>query len=193
MMKFYNKVFPSSYHELITYYPRFYRDVLEMDAILRAEGWLIDGIEAGIERVFYNCFIKTADEETISKLEQFIGIEVTEGSTLEDRRNAVMSYFVGFGKVSATSIKELLSVYTSDPIDIIFEPADEAKNNRLDISINRNTPEGFSVLDVMKTLARRLPAHIWYQVDVKHTINSNLYLGSAYVTVKHVTLTSEEI
>ena len=45
-MKFYNKVFPSSYHELITFYPRFYRDVLEMDAILRAEGWLIDGIEA---------------------------------------------------------------------------------------------------------------------------------------------------
>ena len=41
MMKFYNKVFPSSYHELITFYPRFYRDVLEMDAILRRKDGLL--------------------------------------------------------------------------------------------------------------------------------------------------------
>lgn len=41
-MRFYGNQFGSSYEELISYYPRYYRDVLEMVAILNAQGKLLD-------------------------------------------------------------------------------------------------------------------------------------------------------
>ena len=39
--------FPSAYEELKTFYPVFYRDVFEMDAIWRAAGGGLDEIEDG--------------------------------------------------------------------------------------------------------------------------------------------------
>ena len=43
-MKFYDKYYTSNYEELITYYPRFYRDVFEMVEILKAHGRIADGM-----------------------------------------------------------------------------------------------------------------------------------------------------
>ena len=51
---FYNKYYPNNYEELISYYPKFYREVFEMRAILEAEGSLADDMEDNIERVFDN-------------------------------------------------------------------------------------------------------------------------------------------
>ena len=49
-MKFYDKYYTSNYEELITYYPRFYRDVFEMVEILKAHGRIADGMEDNIEQ-----------------------------------------------------------------------------------------------------------------------------------------------
>lgn len=73
-MKFYEKHFENNFEELITYYPRFYRDVYEMVEILKAHGSIADGLEADIERTYLNSFIDYADEETITKLERFLMI-----------------------------------------------------------------------------------------------------------------------
>lgn len=49
-MRFYGNQFGSSYEELISYYPRYYRNVLEMVAILNAQGKLLDDAKAQIEQ-----------------------------------------------------------------------------------------------------------------------------------------------
>lgn len=64
-MKFYDKYFKSNYEELITYYPRYYRDVFEMVEILKAEGRIADELEAHIEQAYLNNFVLTADLETV--------------------------------------------------------------------------------------------------------------------------------
>ena len=56
-MKFYEKYYASNYEELITYYPRFYRDVFEMVEILKAYGRIADNLENNIEQIFFNSFI----------------------------------------------------------------------------------------------------------------------------------------
>ena len=66
-MKFYDKYYTSNYEELITYYPRFYRDVFEMVEILKAHGRIADGMEDNIEQAYLNGFIDYADEATIAK------------------------------------------------------------------------------------------------------------------------------
>ena len=93
-MRLYQKYFPGNYDELITYYPKFYRDVLEMRAILEAHGAVLDELEDNIELVFFNNFIDTADEQTISDLEKFLDIKLNRSRSLEVRRRFVKSFFV---------------------------------------------------------------------------------------------------
>ena len=130
-MKFYDKYYENNFEELITYYPRFYRDVFEMVEILKAHGGIADELEANIEQTYLNSFIDYADEDTIEQLEKFLNIGLNKSRTLEERRRLVKSYFVGFGKVSASMLAEMIKRYTGASVDIKFEPFDEEGNNML--------------------------------------------------------------
>lgn len=135
-MKFYDKYYENNFEELITYYPRFYRDVFEMVEILKAHGGIADELEANIEQTYLNSFIDYADEDTIEQLEKFLNIGLNKSRTLEERRRLVKSYFVGFGKVSASMLAEMIKSYTGASVDIKFEPFDEEATTCF-ISISR--------------------------------------------------------
>ena len=117
-LSFYEKAFANNYEELITYYPAFYQQVYEMQEILKAQGKLADGVEAGIERAYLNNFIDYADAETIGNLETFLRLEHNRTKELEMRRRIVKAHFIGNGKMSATLIKSMLQAYTEAEVDI---------------------------------------------------------------------------
>ena len=98
-MKFYNRYYTGSYEELLTYYPRFYRDVFEMVEILKAFGRVADGLEAGVERVFLNSFILTADAETVKEWEGILHITYAEQLTLDQRKRVVIGRLCGNGHI----------------------------------------------------------------------------------------------
>lgn len=165
-MKFYDKYFKNNYEELITYYPRFYREVFEMVEILKAHGRIADELEDNIEQTFLNCFIDYADERIIRKLEAFLGIEINNSRTLEERRRLVKSYFVGYGKVSASLICQMIGAYTNTPVSCKFEPFDEEGNNLLYIDFLRRGKETIYMSDILTLLSRKLPAHIEYRAEL---------------------------
>ena len=49
-MRLFNKYYANNYEELITYYPRFYRDVFEMVEILKAHGRIEVELEENMSR-----------------------------------------------------------------------------------------------------------------------------------------------
>lgn len=170
----YNKYFKNNYEELITYYPKYYRDVFEMRAILETEGKLADDIEYNIERVFNNCFIDTADESTIRRLEMFLNIGVQASKTLEERRQFVKAHFIGMGKTSASTLVNMIRSYTGGDAVITFEPFDEEGNNCLFIDLPYS--QGTLYADDIKTiLTKMLPAHITYRIRLKMEISTGLY------------------
>lgn len=165
-MKFYEKYYASNYEELITYYPRFYRDVFEMVEILKAHGRIADGMEENIEQAFLNGFIDYADETAIEKLEKFLEIGLNKNRTLEERRRLVKSYFVGFGKLSASLICQMIGAYTNAPVSCRFEPFDEEGNNLLYIDFQRSGNETIYMSDILTLLSKKLPAHIAYRPEI---------------------------
>ena len=86
--------FPSAYEELKTFYPVFYRDVFEMDAIWRAAGGGLDEIEDGVDAVVNNNFVSLMDTDALAQMETFLGIPLNQKRTLEARRKLVASYFI---------------------------------------------------------------------------------------------------
>ena len=159
-MRFYEKYFASNYDELITYYPQFYRDVLEMRAILEAHGAVIDALEDNIERTFFNSFIDTADEQTITELERFLKIKLGGERSLETRRRLVKAFFVGFGKVSASVLAAIISSYTHGPVETKFEPFDSAGNNMLYLLYSRGDAPTLYFEDIDYLISKKIPAHI---------------------------------
>lgn len=179
---FYNKYFKSNYDELITYYPKYYRDVLEMRAILETEGKLADDIEDNIEKVFNNCFIDTADENTIGNLEKFLSLSLYKQRSLAERRRLLKSLFVGGGKISASMISEMISAYTGEAVSCRFEPFDEYGNNKLYIDFNRGKEKTLYISDILALIEKRIPAHIEYRIAVVYSFpigagkNRNSYI-----------------
>ena len=166
---FYNKYYPNNYEELISYYPKFYREVFEMRAILEAEGSLADDMEDNIERVFDNCFIDTADEQTIENLERFLHIKLYKQRDIEERRRLVKALFVGGGKISASLISEMIEAYTGAAVYCTFEPFDQEGNNMLTIDFDRGTNPTLYMSEILELIEQRIPAHIVYRTAVVYS------------------------
>lgn len=162
--QFYPRDFPSNYDELITYYPRYYRNVREMVAILKANGRLLDGAQDAIEGIYTSGFIDSMDEAAIVELERFLHIRTRSQRTLEERRRLIKSYIIGFGKVSATLLSEMLQAYTGSPSVIKLEPFDDQRNNKLYISTSPQNEFSFFVSDVLDILSKKVPAHIPFSI-----------------------------
>ncbi len=187
-MKFYEPYYANNYEELITYYPRFYRNVFEMVEILKAYGRILDDIERNIEQTYLNGFIDYADEATISKLENFLKIGQSKNRTLEERRKLVKSYFVGSGKLSASKIYQMIAVYTDSPVICKLEPFDDEGNNRLYIEIQSNEEETICTRDIFALLSKKIPANLVFcladrlgiEIPVPVNVESGLRIISAF-------------
>lgn len=168
---YYSNGFDSTYEELITFYPAFYRDVFEMRAILEAEGKIIDNTTATINGVIENSFVETADETMITRLEAWLHIDTDKSQSLEERRKDVNAYFVGSGKLSASKLKSTLKALTGVDSDIRFTPTDDSKNNTLIIEMQYETDNNINYLGIEKILTIKLPSHIAYKVLAKTNVS----------------------
>lgn len=183
---YYSNAHENNYEELITNYPMFYREVLEIRAILEADGRVLDDSVKEINRVIDNAFIDAADNTTIERLEKFLRITPEATSSYEARRRNIKLYFTGFGKISASKLKDMLFPFTETEPNITFAPADEDGNNLLAFEIPRGEKRQFSSADLMDLLARRIPAHLWYGVTVIHSEENKLYFGTATILLQEM-------
>ena len=151
--------FPSVYDELVTFYPDYYRDIKEMQAILHAEGAIADGLVEAIDVIIDNSFILTARADMIERMEAFLEITpYTED--LEVRRQNILSYFIGFGHVSATMIKNLIRAFTQEESSVSFNTKDGNNNYILEIEIKKKHGVNPNWEAVYQLLDKRIPAHL---------------------------------
>lgn len=166
-MKFYNKYFKSNYEELITYYPRYYRDVFEMAAILKAQGKIADDLEANIEQTYLNNFVLTADAETVKIWEKILGITYAKPLTLDQRRYVIIGRISGYGHIGEPEIRGVIANYTENTVAIDFA------GGVIYVVING---EIFDENNLLDTLLRRIPAHLALdmQIHIQRTFRQTM-------------------
>lgn len=153
-MKLYENAWPSKYEEIKTWYPVWYREVLEMDAIWRAFGRQLDAVQAGIIQSVDNNFIDYADAQAISKLEAFLGVTYDGPRTLTERRNVVKAFILGNGHIGQKEIKELVSVFTNGDIQVALV------GGKIEVTVTRDFGDRFNLYDCHLVLDPRIPAHL---------------------------------
>ena len=156
-MKLYENYYKNNFEELITYYPRYYRDVFEMVEILKAFGRVADGLEANIEQTYLNNFILTADAETIRVWEEILEITYTRPLTLDQRKRVVIARLAGYGHIGEPEIRGIIANYTERAVAVDFQ------RGVVFITIEG---EVFDEMNLWDTLLRRIPAHLALNVKV---------------------------
>lgn len=166
-MKFYDKYFKSNYEELITYYPRYYRDVFEMVEILKAEGRIADELEAHIEQAYLNNFVLTADLETVKIWEKILNITYSKPLTLDQRKRVIIGRISGYGHIGEPEIRGVIANYTDNTVAVDFA------RGVIYIVING---EIFDENNLLNTLLRRIPAHLALdmQIHIRRTFRQTL-------------------
>ena len=155
-MRLYDNSFPSHLEEIQSWYPVWYREVFEMNAIWEAWGRQLDDVRAGVIRAVDNNLILLADARTISRLEVFLNITHDEPRTLEERRSLILAHFMGRGRIGRKEIIYLLSVISDSEISVCFW------NSILEILFTYTHGVGFAPTpnDFERILGSRLPAHL---------------------------------
>lgn len=153
-MGLYDNAWPHVYEEIRRYYPVWYRDVLEMDAIWRAQGAELDGVRATVEALIDNGYIMTADLRTISSLEAFLHINPAPEQTLQERRQVVATYVKGQDHIGAPEIKSLAGAFTSGVVDVEF------LRGVISVVVSHEAWEQFDLEACKALLLERIPAHL---------------------------------
>ena len=164
--------FPSAYEELKTFYPVFYRDVFEMDAIWRAAGGGLDEIEDGVDAVVNNNFVSLMDTDALAQMETFLGIPLNQKRTLEARRKLVASYFIGGNHIGAREIKDITRAFTEGTCEVSFVGGTVYIHVKSDI---KDTPPED---DYYYILRKKIPAHLGVYTNIEIEFSELLYVGS---------------
>ncbi|HJB36558.1 MAG TPA: YmfQ family protein [Candidatus Acutalibacter ornithocaccae] len=169
-MKFYIKYYKNNYEKLLTYYPRYYRDVFEMVEILKAYGKISDVMELQIEQAYLNNFVLEADETTIRGWEDILGITYSKPLSLEQRRRVIIARIAGHGHIGEPEIREVIANYTDKSVSVDFA------KGIIYIVIEG---EVFDENNLLRTLLRRIPAHLALdmRIHIRREFRQDLHIS----------------
>lgn len=153
-MSLYENAYKSTYEEILTYYPLWYADVLEMTAVWKILCGELDEARNGIVQAVNNCFVNSADEAAISRYEKFLGVTYDGERTLSERRDMVASFFIGKGHIGEPEIVDIMSKFTSGSVSVNFE------NGIITVKVEREFSDRFNLSDSTYVLQKRIPAHL---------------------------------
>jgi hypothetical protein len=156
-MSYLNPPYTDNFKELCAAMPTFYLDVVEMRAVLRAQGHLLDGVCEGAEKLVDANFILTADESTIRLWEKALDITYSENLTLDQRRRVVIGYIIGLGHIGESEIRTIIGQYTEMPVAFSF------MRGVITVLIDGEIFDEDTLLD---TLRRRIPAHLGLNMSI---------------------------
>ena len=160
-----------------------------MDAVFRLAGMFIDLMAKDLEGVMELQFVRYMDGEPLTRLENFLGINVNKEQSVEERRKTVLSYFVKSGGASGMNIKKLISIFTDIPVDVSFD------EGHIDIKFNISGVEKaeeaeLCISEIMALLRKKIPAHISLNYEFIYVIKrkTNIYISpirSEYINVSY--------
>lgn len=144
----------SGYEEIVSYGPHWWTEYREMDANYRFAGWTLDLMALWLEKIINNQFVMRCDEDSLAEFESILRIYPDEHETIQERKRTVASYWSGTGKLSGSTIKSLVNIYTGGTGEVWWV------GDELNVRIISDEDVSYSTVRLINILQRRMPAHI---------------------------------
>ena len=140
---------------MLTYWPQAIRQILEFQALIRAEGFEIDFLSGDIEVSVNEAYLTTMGESRVAEWEKALGIITSNDETLQDRRDTIIARIRGQGKLNTALINAIVSAFTGGTAISYVE------NSVLYVKIT--PPPGnkqYKFENVKRELEKKVPAHL---------------------------------
>ena len=155
----------NKYNELTQYVPKQQwendsRQQLIYEKLTNRLNWL----ESIFKEVVDNAFIKTMNEEALSKLEKEFNVIPSLDQTLEDRKAVLISILRGIGVTNIARIKNIVESFTNGKVEVITD------NPHYFFKVKFVSESGIPprINDVRKAIDKVKPAHLDYDFEFKY-------------------------
>lgn len=117
---YYNNLEVPGEKELTSYLPRFWREILEMQANNKFAGYTLDRIGMDIDQLVKDRFFDSCSLDKLCDYERFLKIYNTEGISIEDRRSMVKMRWNSAGKMTGRKIKAIVKEFCGCDCKVAF-------------------------------------------------------------------------
>lgn len=156
-----------TYNErMLNYYPEVIKAIREFKALIETQALEIEEMHEELVKILANAYVSSADENTLTKWEKFLGItpleqgEDTLETWISDRRETILARLYHTEKMNTKSISDVVKIFTGG----------EARSYFRDgvvyvlISPPRNGKR-YKFENVEQELQKKTPAHLLLQVE----------------------------
>lgn len=160
-------------NNLMDYLPDYYDGVYEMEAIMHAQGDVLDRAEGEQFRLLLNQFVTQTDAKGISVFEDQVGIKLAPNDDLETRQNKVLMRLLPPRPITIGYLRDLFATLKI-PATITVIQRDaivEAKSAEIDSS---------QIENIKYLLNIYLPANMIYEIRValnRAEISNDIKIG----------------
>lgn len=144
------------------YLPDYYDGVYEMEAIMHAQGGVLDEMDDRQLRTLLNEFVIKTDIHGISVFEDQIGVIPEPGDTLQDRQNRVLMRLLPPHPITLRYLREVFKTLKIPAEVSVFRPKREAI-----VEANQGKIGNKQIDNVKYILNVYLPANMIYQIQIK--------------------------
>ena len=149
-------------NNLMDYLPDYYDGVYEMEAIMHAQGGVLDEMDDRQLRTLLNEFVIKTDIHGISVFEDQIGVIPEPGDTLQDRQNRVLMRLLPPHPITLRYLREVFKTLKIPAEVSVFRPKREAI-----VEANQGKIGNKQIDNVKYILNVYLPANMIYQIQIK--------------------------
>lgn len=190
-MPMYDNAPEFAYEEIKGFYPSWYADIKEMDAIWSVQGVQLDKVRAAVELIISNNYIDTADEYMINRLVRFLGITSSTAQSLEERRQVLASLFRGSSShIGSKEIKEIVRRFTEGAtVTVGFA------DGIISVTVGKEHNSVCNYLSCYTVLCNSIPAHLQLDMQVIALLKreSRIFTGTAIRITTTIVLGLQEL
>ena len=138
-------------------------DIAELQAICGAAGEVIDELNVLIAKTAGNSFIKTADQEGVTRWEKILGVSSPLNSTLDSRREALSAKIISKPPINMAALKNIIETYMGIQVDI------EVKEYLISVSY-RGELKIADLMPLFTTVYELIPATMLLEINYRYLI-----------------------
>ncbi|RMC49614.1 putative phage tail protein [Lactobacillus sp. ESL0228] len=160
-------------NNLMDYLPEYYSDVYEMQAIMHAQGEVLDKAESEQFRLLLNQFVTQTDAKGISVFEDQVGIKPAPNDDLETRQNKVLMRLLPPRPITIGYLRDLFATLKIPATITVIQRDTIVEANSAEIDSSQ-------IENIKYLLNIYLPANMIYEIRValnKAKISSDIKIG----------------
>jgi len=163
----------------IHWLPQHLAEMREWQEICKAYDYLLAKTFEDVDEIYANQFLDSLTEIGCLLWERLLGITVTEDETLEDRRQAIKSYFIGDLPYTENKLREVLESLAG-PENVTLKVTQSIYELRVDLTIS--TPAVIS--NVEDIVYKMRPSNMVVRICISYDYKDPVYVGLALKQTK---------